>query len=157
MSDASEATQFKLGNQAWKARSSHGRKPIFSDPDVLYAACEEYFQWSEDNPIMVAEPVKFQGAGTLMQVPKLRAMTMKELFRFIGISAQGWYEYKAKPDFSEICTQIEDTVFIQKFQGAAADQLNPSIIARELGLADKTEVTTKEKALTHIESEYVDP
>ena len=47
---------------------------------------------------------------------------------------------KGKPDFSEVCADAERVIYQQKFQGAAADQLNPAIIARDLGLADKKEV-----------------
>ena len=32
-----------LGNQFWKARSSHGRNPIFVSPDDLWTAASEYF------------------------------------------------------------------------------------------------------------------
>ena len=35
-------TRFQTGNFAWRARSSHGRRPIFDDPAVLEDASEEY-------------------------------------------------------------------------------------------------------------------
>lgn len=150
------ATRFKAGNQAWRARSSHGRRPIFADPDDLQDACEQYFQWVEDHPLMGAESVKFQGAGSLLDVPKMRAMTIIGLCNFLDIDQTTWADYRSKPDFSRVCERVESIIRQQKFEGAAADLLNPSIIARDLGLSDKRELTTN-ATLTHIESEYVEP
>ena len=41
-------------------------------------------------------------------------------------------------DFLSVITRIENIIFTQKFTGAAADLLNPNIIARDLGLMDHT-------------------
>lgn len=71
-----------------------------------------------------------------MILPKMRAMTISGLCIHLGISRQGWHEYRQKEDFSAICERVEDIIRDQKFSGAAADLLNPSIIARDLGLRD---------------------
>lgn len=133
----SESTQFQIGNSAWRARSTHGRNPIFKTPDDLRDACEQYFQWVEDNPMMTAESVKFQGVGKLMAVPKMRAMSIVGLCNFLDIHRSTWFDYREKPDFSDICERMETIIYQQKFEGAAADMLNASIIARDLGLDDK--------------------
>jgi len=140
MSTESEQTQFKVGNQAWKARSSHGRKPKYPNADVLHQACLEYFEWVDENPLMAVELVKYQGNATQVQVPKMRAMTIVGLCNFLGIARSTWAEHRAKPDFSDICERVEGMIFQQKFEGAAADMLNASIIVRELGLIDRQDV-----------------
>ena len=48
-----------VGNQFWKARSSHGRKPIFESPEKLLEACAEYFVWVEANPLWEDKLVTF--------------------------------------------------------------------------------------------------
>lgn len=129
------------GNQFWKARSSHGRKPKFASPDDLWAACGEYFQWVEDNPLKTSELVKFQGEATIATLPKMRAMTINGLCMFLDIQRATWDEYRKKSeDFLNIVTRAEGIIYEQKFSGAAADLLNPNIIARELGLSEKKEV-----------------
>lgn len=133
------STSFKPGNQFWKARSSHGRNPKFETPEDLWDAAEQYFQWVEDNPLMSAELVKFQGEATIAKVPKMRAMTHDGLQIFIGISDVTWLEYCKKPDFASVTQDIKKIIRNQKFGGAAADLLNANIIARDLGLSDKTE------------------
>ena len=135
--------QFKKGNKFWLARSSHGRKPIFSNPEQLRNACYEYFQWVEDNPLYEEKIFHSQGMITKDTITKMRAMTIRAMCFFIGLSRQGWQEYSEKPDFSDIVKEIEDVIYSQKFEGAAADLLNSNIIARELGLADKQQAEIK--------------
>lgn len=138
----STETQFKIGNNAWKSRSSHGRRPKFESPEVLESACEEYFQWVNDNPLMTVELVKFQGVGIQHQVPKMRAMTIGGLCLFLDIDFKTWINYKVKPDFIHVATRAEQIIYHQKFEGAAGDLLNPNIIARELGLRDTSKHVT---------------
>jgi hypothetical protein len=127
------------GNQFWKARSSHGRKPIFASPEDLWDACVQYFEWVEDNPLLAAEVVKYQGEATLTEVPKMRAMTISGLCIFLDIGRNTWDEYRGRDGFTNIVTQAEEIIRTQKFSGAAAELLNPNIIARDLGLVDKRE------------------
>ncbi|AVX04227.1 terminase, small subunit [Maritalea myrionectae] len=128
-----------LGNSFWKARSSHGRKPIFESPDQLEKACQEYFDWVEANPLYEIKPFNTKGGIVQEPVAKMRAMTIAGLCIFLDIGQTTWSEYKANKDFAGVITQVEDIIRTQKFAGAAADLLNPNIIARDLGLADKKE------------------
>lgn len=132
------------GNQFWLARSSHGRKPIFADPDRLWQAATEYFEWVEANPLHEDKLVTFQGVATHEPVAKMRAMTIAGLCLFLDISHQAWSEYRQRQGFGEVTEAIEQVIRTQKFTGAAADLLNANIIARDLGLADKSEVTGKD-------------
>jgi len=126
------ATRFQAGNRSWMARSSHGRKPKFATPEALETACHEYFDWNSSNPLIEYKP-NAQGDN---YIPRMRAMTLTALRRFIDLSAQSWLDYKAKPDFAEVISDIEEIVRDQKLEGAAAGFLNANIIARELGLRD---------------------
>jgi hypothetical protein len=134
------------GNQFWKARSSHGRRPIFSSAEALWDACVEYFQWVEDNPLQSAELVTFQGAGKLVDVPKMRAMTITGLCIFLDIDSSTWRVWASDKtkDFFAITTRVDEIVRTQKFEGAAGGFLNPNIIARDLGLAERSELTGKD-------------
>lgn len=129
------------GNQFWKARSKHGRDKIWTDPHVLREACEEYFQWVEDNPLQEAKPFAYEGVVTIENVNKLRAMTLGSLCLFLDIDQSTWIEYRKHKDFSDVCSRVETAIREQKFGGAAAGLLNPAIIARDLGLADKRELS----------------
>lgn len=129
------------GNQFWMARSSHGRKPIFADADVLWEACLEYFQWVEENPLHEAQAFAYQGNVTVQPLPKMRAMTIAGLCIFLDIARATWDDYQERDGFLAVTTRVEEIIRDQKFAGAAAGLLNPSIIARDLGLADKQDTT----------------
>lgn len=125
------------GNQFWKARSRSGRDKIFKDSASLWRAACKYFEWVEDNPLLEQKAVQFQGVFVKDTVTKMRAMTITGICRFLHINFQTWQNYKKDDDFLDIIEEIESIIYDQKFTGAAADLLNPNIIARELGLADK--------------------
>ena len=129
------------GNEFWKARSSHGRAPIFATPDHLWSACVEYFEWVEANPLYECKAFGSKDGPQTIDLPKMRAMTVSGLCIFLDISPKTWAEYRVREDFTPIASRVDEIIRTQKFQGAAADLLNPSIIARDLGLADKSELT----------------
>lgn len=132
------------GNRFWEARASHGRKAIYDSADDLWEDCVEYFEWVEGNPLQEETLVTFQGKFKRVDVPKMRAMTMEGLCRFLEIGTSTWADWrKPNHDFSEVVARAESVIREQKFTGAAAGFLNPNIIARDLGLSDKSELTGK--------------
>jgi hypothetical protein len=133
-----------VGNRFWEARSSHGRKPIFASPEDLWTACQEYFAWVEDNPLWEDKVTSYQGENKHEPLAKMRAMTLDGLWIFLDIGRQTWYDYAAREGFTEVTTRVDSVIRSQKFAGAAADLLNANIIARDLGLADKSELSGKD-------------
>lgn len=131
------------GNRFWEARSSHGRKPRFATPEILWDACVEYFQWVDDHPLNAAELVKFQGRSKVAYVPKMRAMTIEGLCLFLDITVGSWKDYRDREDYFMVVSQVENIIRNQKLEGAAADLLNSNIIARLLGLSEKVEASHK--------------
>ena len=130
-----------IGNQFWKARTKHGRDKLFASADALWESCCEYFQWVEDNPLWEMKVTQYQGEVVNMPVPKMRAMTIGGLCIFLDVSHETWIQWRKDDDFSEVIKQAEAIIYNQKLTGAAADLLNANIIARDLGLADKKDVT----------------
>jgi hypothetical protein len=143
------------GNQFWKLRSKHGRDRIFESPEVLAEAAYEFFQWCDENPLMKSELIKGGDlAGQIVEVPVMRAYTQQGLCSFLGVntvyfndfieSLKGKTDQQSK-DFSNVITHIREVLYSQKFTGAAANLLNANIIARDLGLQEKTDKPEKEK------------
>ena len=130
-----------IGNQFWKARTKHGRDKLFASADALWESCCEYFQWVEDNPLWEMKVTQYQGEVVNMPVPKMRAMTIGGLCIFLDIDETTWRAWREQEDFSTVIQKAERTIYNQKLTGAAADLLNANIIARDLGLADKKDVT----------------
>ncbi len=142
------------GNQFWKIRSKHGTDKLFGSPKLLLEAAFEYFEWCDENPLMeshikvISRGMNMGSDAELIPAPKLRAYTMSGLCLYLKCSQNYFINFRHKhkvkdQDFVMVIGQIQDIIYNQKFCGAAADLLNPNIIARDLGLRDSTDITTK--------------
>ena len=122
-----------------------GRPLQFKTPNELWEKACEYFQWCDDNPYYELKVFNNKGDVVEANVPKMRAYTIKELCIFLGVNEDYLYQFNEEnnQEFSSIITCIRDVIYTQKFTGAAADLLNPNIIARQLGLSDKQDVNVK--------------
>lgn len=143
---ATTANAPKLGEtegQLWERSRPLGRPRKIESAEELEQLCVGYFKWCQANPLYESKLVSFQGASTLERVPKLRAFTLGGLHLYLGIGDDAWRRYRndAEGDYRGVCEWAERTIREQKFSGAAADLLNPAIIARDLGLKDT--VTTE--------------
>lgn len=123
----------------WKQRASHDVKSIMENPQKLFEACIEYFQWCQDNPLE-GEKVGFsKGKACTANTKHIRALTINGLTLFLFIVPSTWYEWrKTREDLQPVISWAERVIYDQKFAGAAAGLLNANIIARELGLQDHT-------------------
>lgn len=146
------------GNQFWKLRSKHGRDKLFASPELLWEAACEYFEWCEQHPLYESKAFAFQGDISQAELPKMRAMTLSQLCFYLNCSESYFRVFKATlkdadKDFLTVINDIETIIYNQKFQGASADLLNPNIIARDLGLADK-QVTENKTDITITDIDY---
>jgi hypothetical protein len=140
---------FQLGNNFWERRSKHGCDKLFKTPDLMWEAACEYFAWCVENPLLSTE---YHGKDAEEKlVPKVRAFTMQGLCLYLGCNTKYFNNFESQikeddplySDFNYIIARIRETVFTQKFEHAAAGLLNANLIARELGIAEKTDVTNK--------------
>lgn len=128
------------GNTYWKqAKGFAVGNPKKYTPEELWNKALEYFEWIEKNPL---KEEKVFGTGVRMKVNKMRAMTLTGFYLFAEIDKKTFEKYCNDEAYIPVTTRIRDIIYTQKFEGAAADLLNPNIIAREIGLADKTDITS---------------
>lgn len=129
-------------NAFWKNRTKHGRDKLFTTPDLLWKAATEYFQWCDDNPWIKNEAIKSGDfAGKIVKVPTSRPYTLTALCLYLGVDTSYFRKFKEnlkeeEEDFFTVITRIEETIYSQKFEGAAVGAFNANIISRDLGLAD---------------------
>lgn len=143
----------RIGNQFWMNRAKHGRDKLFATPELLWQAACEYFRWIEENPLYETKVFQFQGVVVTKEVPIMRAMTMAGLCFYLNCNETYFRQFKANlPDgeigFSSVITDIENVVYRQKFEGAAGNLLNANIISRDLGLADKKDISSNGETLS---------
>ena len=134
-------------NNYWQCRNKHGKDQKYT-PDSLWKEAEKYFAWVDEHPLWEMKLFAFQGVVTEHQVPKMRAMTITAFELFADICPNTWKNYKNNEDYVQVITRIEKHIRSQKFEGASADLLNPNIIARDLGLKERTDVTTDNEKIT---------
>jgi hypothetical protein len=146
------------GNQFWKMRSKHGIDKIFADPALLWEACEEYFEWCENNPLQEEKGFAYQGVVTKEPFSKPRITTIAGLCIFLGINRTTWNEWRAtRKDLSEVMIRADEVMDTHKLAYAAADLLNPNIVARLLGLRDAVDTKhSGEIALTDMSDDQLD-
>lgn len=130
------------GNEFWKARTKHGRKPKFENAEHLWELCCAYFEWVVTNPMYESKAFSYQGELIMADVPKMRVMTIRGLTIYLNIHHSTWIEYKKKKGFSDITRRIENIIYVYKFEGVAANLLNSNIIARDLGMKRNKKLTT---------------
>lgn len=139
-------------NKLWKTADTKrgvGAPPKFETPDLLWAACVAYFEWSDSNPLQEERVGWYLGAPTVVNINKLRAYTQRALQIHLGITRETWQAWGRKDhDHRHVVKRVNEIIFEMKFTAAAADQLNPVLIARELGLADKQEHTSPDGSMT---------
>jgi hypothetical protein len=140
-------------NQFWKLRSKHGRDKLFNTPELLWQAACEYFQWCEDNPI---EAYENKGTKNVNLIKFHRPFTLKGLCLYCNASDNWFKEFRSgldkekDKDFFAVIHKIEDIVYNQKFEGAAIGIFNANIIARDLGLSEHSDITSKGESINTI-------
>lgn len=145
------------GNNFYLLRLKSGRDRKYESSDDLLLACYNYFEECDNNPWFKNEAVKSgDNAGKIIKVPTARPYTQSGMFIFIGIDRKTWSSYKNDEDFLPIITHIEEIIYTQKFEGAAVGAFNANIIARDLGLKDKTENEHKHRFGLDMEEEYAE-
>lgn len=142
------------GNRFWEVRAKHGRDKIFATPEAMWESAIEYFDWVEDNPLEKA--IVYQGEVSDDCESLMRAMTIKGLCIFWGVNSDYLTDFMDNldietdqgKDFSRVIKTIREIIETQKFEGASAGLLNPNIIARDLGLADKKDHTSSDGSMS---------
>lgn len=136
------------GNTYWKLANNPG-KPRSYMPDTLLEKALEYFEWVDNNPLKEQKAFAYKGEVTVVELNKMRAMTLTAFCLFANITMQTFFTYEKQKEYSEVTSFIKNHITTQKFEGASADLLNANIISRDLGLVDriKSEVDVVEVSL----------
>lgn len=137
-----------MSKELWEISKGPGQPPKFSSPQEMWDRAVEYFKWCGQHQLVEEKIGFFQGEPTSGFVGHKRPMTQKGLCIFLGITVSTWHNYKKNTEYLEVIEAIEDIMFEQKFAGAAVGLFNANIIARDLGLADKQDITTNGESIT---------
>jgi len=156
------------GNRFWMLRSKHGRDILFDSPSLLWEEACKYFDWCEKNPFYETEQIKciirpfknekgvIEANPNTIQLPKLRPFTLHGLCLFLDCNTKYFNDFEERikerydeqsKGFSEVITRIREVIYCQKFSGAVAGFFNSNIIARDLGLIERTDITSLNESI----------
>lgn len=137
---------FAKGNQ-WarlKASPNIGTAKNYSNPQDLFDAACDYFRWCDENPII--DTVIGGKDARLVEVPKRRVYNLQGLAIHVGVYSKKLFDdYPLIPEFADVMKFIFDTIYSNKFEGAAAGMFHAGLITRDLGLVDKKEVEQNQR------------
>jgi hypothetical protein len=121
------------------------KTPVYLTATDFLAGVAAYFKWCEDHPLLEEKVFMYKGGIVRANESRMRPFTKKGLASFLGMPESRLTGYKRRgEDWSDAMEIVEQTIYTQKFEGADAGLLNSTIISRDLGLAEKTEVTGTE-------------
>lgn len=135
------STSFKVGNDIWKRRNTSGRFRTWLDPNALWEAAQKYFEWVDNNPEEVEQShVRLGVVKVKIKTPYLK----EDIAQWLEVSHWRYIENlkEVSAEFQHVVTCIENIIVGNKKRGAYTNQFNHNIVARDLGLTDKTDITT---------------
>ena len=136
-----------LGYWAWRAKTGAPKK--IPTPGIMWDLACKYFQMVDEMPYEKQDFIKGgEQAGTIIRLESIQPYTwagfedylaendiLAKLDDYIS-NKEGRYA-----EFTAIIARIRGVMYDQKFRGAAVGAFKENIIARDLGLTDKTEST----------------
>lgn len=134
------------GNVRERYRTGVQRK--YNTPIALWEKFEEYCEYVDDNPIL-GEEVKTQGKSLVrVKVKYRRAYTLEEFCLFAGVGNAYLRQFvenhkdladdRSNEMYAQVIAEMKEVVKKQQFDGATAGLFKENIIARYLGLAERT-------------------
>ena len=121
-------------------------KTIYKTHEELIAMILGYFRYIEDSPLEEDSVFAYQGRTFHDRRAKMRAPTTAGLCAWLCISRETWTQWRGgsrRPEFQPVVEWVDQMMYDIKYTGASAGLLNPMIVARDLGLAEKQEVNAK--------------
>jgi len=143
-------------------------KPKKYTPEQLWNGACDYFDWCENNPIIIIEQSKMpQRLDASMiktmkpamvkaflkqtiEMPHQRAYSIERLCIYLNISRETFDRYSKDEGFEtyyDVCRAIREIINNQHFEGGMTGTFNAGIVTRKLGLIDKKDMTSDGKQL----------
>lgn len=120
-----------------------GRPRKFATPSALLKAFENYLEDRKSRPLISLESESGKVGESKIEKEKEKKknhpLSIVDFCVYLGCSRNWWNELPT--DFLGVKNRISDYIFCYQLKGAETGIFNANIVARELGLADKKELT----------------
>lgn len=119
----------------------------YATPELFKEACENYFDWIDQNPIIKNEAIKSGlDAGRIIQIPTQRPYLIEGLCDHLGISYITFLNYESKEEYKEyfsVCAYVRQRIYRQNLEYGYSGAFDAGLVARKLGIADKKEMDAR--------------
>lgn len=132
-----------LNNQFWKLRTKHGRDKLFGTPEILWEACAEYFEATDERKWIKKDWVGKDAHEVNRETETPYTIAGLCVYLDCGESFWGNFRRADHQDFGWVFARVEAIMRSQKMEGAMVGAFNANIVARELGLTDKSELDSR--------------
>lgn len=120
-----------------------GRPRKFANPQALLKAFHDYLEDRKSRPLVSKESeygdVGESSISKTREKMKNHPLSIVDFCVYLGCSRNWWNELPS--EFLGVKNRISDYIFSYQLKGAETGEFNANIVARELGLADKKEIT----------------
>ena len=119
-------------------------RPELNTPGDFLRAAVEYFRWRTEHPIQeeVVSIAPTTGRITRTHKSMKKVFTKGSMLSYLNLPKDTFSRLRAKgEDWAEAVERVEAVIEDDKFTGAVAGLYNANIISRDLGLADKQEIS----------------
>lgn len=134
-------------DQLYKYVHPGGRPAKFKTPEELWECACKYFAWVDSHAWEKPELIKSGAdAGKVINVPLKLPYTLEGFMVFANLNDAYLRQLKTDKakEFSTIIDKIYKVVETQQLSGATVGVFNHHIVARKLGLVEKTTISTPE-------------
>lgn len=124
-------------------KGKHGASRNYT-PEELVKAVDAYFKYIEKTPVLVETLQKVRVSKDLDEIKAVprrhrKPATVTGLALFMGITRNALHSYSIAAEYKEAYEYARMRIENQLFEGGVTGQFEPNLIARTLGLAEKTE------------------
>ena len=113
----------------------------------MWDACVEYLDWAHENPLLEAKVVSGKNGPEIVELAKARVFTITGLCVYLGVDTTTWMRWASNDpaerrlDLHPVISKVKLIIETQKYELAAASLANANLVARDLGLTERREVS----------------
>ena len=134
----------------YQPKRGRGRPRRIATPSQLDAVFAEYVADRQQRVIEMTEvEIGNVGESDINKTKSKRKtfpLSIEDFCVYLGVGRVWWNQLPE--DFSRVKEKIFNYIYNHQLRGAITGEFNPNIVARQLGLADKKEVTTSGDGIT---------
>lgn len=134
----------------YQPKRGRGRPRKVATPSQLDAIFAEYVADRQNRTIEMTEvevgAIGESGINKTKSKRKTFPLSVEDFCVYLGVGRNWWNQLPE--EFSWVKERIFNYIYNHQLRGAITGEFNPNIVARQLGLADKKEVTTSGDGIT---------